>query len=181
MKYWEKNKMKFKELENELQRLKKNWNISRALYQRLIDCYKQQLAKNQKLIDSYKQEIDDKEKNIKQLKLDIDAENRANTFRVWDLQEKEQQINILEEHKFFADKIIDAYADKCKKHDQDKISFAVEQLEKLKKFVIRQLFITIKGCSDLDKAEAKGCNELREETIKEIDNQIKQLRKKQDE
>ena len=61
-------------------------------------------------------------------------------------------------------------------HNQDKISFAVEQLEKVKEFVIRQLFITIKGCSDLDEAEAKGCNELREETIKEIDNQIKQLK-----
>ena len=60
--------------------------------------------------------------------------------------------------------------------NQDKISFALEQLEKVKEFVSRQLFITTKDCSDLDEAEAKGCNELREETIKEIDNQIKQLK-----
>ena len=60
--------------------------------------------------------------------------------------------------------------------DQDKISFAIEQLEKVKEFVSRQLFITTKGCSDLDEAEAKGCNELREETIKEIDNQINELK-----
>lgn len=53
---------------------------------------------------------------------------------------------------------------------------AIEQLEKVKEFVSRQLFITTKGCSDLDEAEAKGCNELREETIKEIDNQIKSLK-----
>ena len=61
-------------------------------------------------------------------------------------------------------------------HKQDKISFAIEQLEEVKEFVSRQLFITTKGCSDLDEAEAKGCNELREETIKEIDNQINELK-----
>ena len=63
-----------------------------------------------------------------------------------------------------------------RKANQDKISFAVEQLEKVKEFVIRQLFITTKDCNDLDEAEAKGCNELRKEIIKEIDNQIKELK-----
>ena len=52
----------------------------------------------------------------------------------------------------------------------------INELEKVKEFVSRQLFITTKDCNDLDEAEAKGCNELREETIKEIDNQIKQLK-----
>lgn len=52
----------------------------------------------------------------------------------------------------------------------------IEQLKKVKEFVSRQLFITTKGCSDLDEAEAKGCNELREEIIKEIDNQINELK-----
>ena len=61
-------------------------------------------------------------------------------------------------------------------HKQDKISFCIEQLEKVKEFIGRQLYITTKDCNDLDEAEAKGCNELREETIKEIDNQIKQLK-----
>lgn len=50
----------------------------------------------------------------------------------------------------------------------------------MKEFVSRQLFITTKDCSDLDEAEAKGCNELREETIKEIDNQINVLRNNKD-
>ena len=63
-----------------------------------------------------------------------------------------------------------------KERTQDEILFAVEQLEKVKKWVVRQLFITTKDCSNLDKAEAKGCNELREETIKEIDNQINRLK-----
>ena len=63
-------------------------------------------------------------------------------------------------------------------HKRDKISFAIEELEKVKEFVSRQLFITTKDCNDLDEAEAKGCNELREETIKEIDNQIKELKAK---
>ena len=44
------------------------------------------------------------------------------------LTEKEEQIKMLEEHKFYADNIIQAYADKCKKHDQDKI----ELLKKVK-------------------------------------------------
>jgi light-regulated signal transduction histidine kinase (bacteriophytochrome) len=48
------------------------------------------------------------------------------------LAEKDEQINMLEEHKFYADNIIQSYADKCKNHNQDKISFAVEQLEKVK-------------------------------------------------
>ena len=61
-------------------------------------------------------------------------------------------------------------------HKRDKISFAVEQLEEVKEFVSRQLFITTKDCNDLDESEAKGCNELREETLKEIDKQIKQLK-----
>ena len=65
-------------------------------------------------------------------------------------------------------------------HKQDKISFALEQLEKVKEFVGRQVFITTKDCNDLDEAEAKGCNELREETIKEIDNQINVLRNNKD-
>ena len=52
----------------------------------------------------------------------------------------------------------------------------IDELEKVKEFVNRQLFITTKDCNDLDEAEAKGCNELRKETIKEIDNQIKQLK-----
>ena len=50
-------------------------------------------------------------------------------------------------------------------HKRDKISFAVEQLENVKEFVSRQLFITTKDCNDLDEAEAKGCNELREENV----------------
>ena len=61
-------------------------------------------------------------------------------------------------------------------HKRDKISFAIEQLENVKEFVSRQLFITTKDCNDLDEAEAKGCNKLREETIKEIDKQIKSLK-----
>ena len=59
---------------------------------------------------------------------------------------------------------------------ENKNQKAIEQLEKFKEFVSRQLFITTEGCSDLDEAEAKGCNELREETIKEIDNQINELK-----
>ena len=88
------------------------------------------------------------------------------------LAEKERQVKKLnnEAQKYFED----AYCNDF--HNQDKISFAVEQLEKVKEFVSRQLFITTKDCSDLDEAEAKGCNELREETIKEIDNQIKELK-----
>ena len=46
----------------------------------------------------------------------------------------------------------------------------IDELEKVKEFVSRQLFITTKDCNDLDEAEAKGCNELREETIKEYKN-----------
>ena len=46
-------------------------------------------------------------------------------------------------------------------HKQDKISFCIEQLEKVKEFIGRQLYITTKDCNDLDEAEAKGCNELR--------------------
>ena len=57
----------------------------------------------------------------------------------------------------------------------------INELEKVKEFVSRQLFITTKDCNDLDEAEAKGCNELREETIKEIDNQIKNLKEKNNE
>ena len=48
------------------------------------------------------------------------------------LTEKEEQIRILEEHKIFADNIINDYADKCRKHNQDKINFAVELLEQVR-------------------------------------------------
>ena len=65
---------------------------------------------------------------------------------------------------------------KLAEKDKQQKQKAIEQLEKVKEFVSRQLFITTKGCSDLDEAEAKGCNELREETIKEIDNQINELK-----
>ena len=95
------------------------------------------------------------------------------------LAEKDKEITYLtkqakklnnEAQKYFED----AYCNDFQK--QTKIDFAVEQLKKVKEFVSRQLFITTKGCSDLDEAEAKGCNELREETIKEIDNQIEELK-----
>ena len=72
-------------------------------------------------------------------------------------------------------KIADLEA-KLAEKDKQQNQKAIEQLEKVKEFVSRQLFITTKGCSDLDEAEAKGCNELREETIKEIDNQINELK-----
>ena len=72
-------------------------------------------------------------------------------------------------------KIADLEAKLAEKDKQQKQK-AIEQLEKVKEFVSRQLFITTKDCSDLDEAEAKGCNELREETIKEIDNQINELK-----
>lgn len=81
------------------------------------------------------------------------------------LAESEEKINMLEEHKFYADNIIQAYADKCKKYEQqladkekeieevkewwacqykanterkeqDKISFAVEKLEKVKEKIL---------------------------------------------
>lgn len=48
------------------------------------------------------------------------------------LAEKEEQISILEEHKIFADNIINGYVDKCRKHNQDKINFAVELLEQVR-------------------------------------------------
>ena len=72
-------------------------------------------------------------------------------------------------------KIADLEA-KLAEKDKQQNQKAIEQLKKVKEFVSRQLFITTKGCSDLDEAEAKGCNELREETIKEIDNQINELK-----
>lgn len=89
------------------------------------------------------------------------------------LAEKENEI---EELRFKERNIFPLVKNLEQKVDQDKTDFAIEQLEKVKKFVIRQLFIITKDCSDLDEAEAKGCNELREEIIKEINNQIKELR-----
>lgn len=88
------------------------------------------------------------------------------------LADKEKLINdYADEHAMLQYKIADLAVKEIKAED-----FAIEQLEKVKKFVIRQLFIITKDCSDLDEAEAKGCNELREEIIKEIDNQIQELR-----
>lgn len=59
---------------------------------------------------------------------------KDNEYLKQQLAEKDEQINMLEQHKFYADNIIQAYADKWKNHNQDKISFAVEQLEKVKEF-----------------------------------------------
>lgn len=98
------------------------------------------------------------------------------------LAEKEKEIS---EYIKIVDDLHKQLSDKCdfcdKTKDQDKISFALEQLEKVKEFVSRQLFITTKDCNDLDEAEAKGCNELIEETIKEIDNQINELKDDEEE
>ena len=84
------------------------------------------------------------------------------------LAESEEKINMLEEHKFYADNIVNAYADKCKKHNQDKISFAVEQLEKVLDITENILDDAIKNCS---------LNESYYDTLLDkIDNQIKQLK-----
>ena len=48
------------------------------------------------------------------------------------LAESEEQIKMLEEHKFYANNIIQAYADKCKKANQNKISFCIEKLKSIK-------------------------------------------------
>lgn len=53
------------------------------------------------------------------------------------LAEKEEQINMLEEHKFYADNIIQAYADKCKNHNQDKIAL----LEKVESYIKDSTYI----------------------------------------
>ena len=109
----------------------------------------------------------------------LNEQDKENQQLKKQLAEKDEEIAYLtkqvkkfnnEAQKYFED----AYCNDF--HNQDKISFAIEQLEKVKEFVSRQLFITTKDSSDLDEAEAKGCNELREETIKEIDNQINELK-----
>lgn len=114
-------------------------------------------------IESLKQQLVEKEKEIERLKV----------YDEYRFELPYPKVKIL--GKTFED--IQELLDKwLKQGSKDKISFAVEQLDKVKKFVIEQLFIITKGCSDLDEAEAKGCNELREEIIKEIDSQIKQLK-----
>ena len=106
-----------------------------------------------------------------------DAENKVKELE-YQLAEKDK---LIEELKHYNDRLAQGIYHSYGEHfilkiKQDKISFCIEKLEQVKKFVIRQLFITTKDCSDLDRAEAKGCNELREETIKEIDNQIKAIK-----
>lgn len=148
---------------------------------RKIEELKQQLAEKESALKEYHDWLDQYHLNPYQIHLHI-------TGLKVQLAEKENEIEKLTKLKAkemgkslygivgSLEKITNESVNMAKSH-QDKISFAVEQLEKVKKFVIRQLFITTKGCSDLDKAEAKGCNELREETIKEIDNQIEELKK----
>ena len=92
------------------------------------------------------------------------------------LDEKDQQISDLEAKLAEKDEEIEYQESMKILAVENKNQKAIEQLEKVKEFVSRQLFITTKGCSDLDEAEAKGCNELREEIIKEIDNQINGLK-----
>ena len=110
-----------------------------------------------------KQQLAEKEEEIKRLKI----------YDEYRFELPYPKVKIL--GKTFEDiqELIDKW---LKQGSKDKISFAIEQLEKVKDFVSRQLFITTKDCNDLDEAEAKGCNELREETIKEINNQIKELK-----
>lgn len=121
------------------------------------------------VLDDYAKRLCERDKRI----ADLEKKLAGKETRIAELEDKDWYEGTIKQLEEQNERLI---KERDSANDQDKIDFVIEQLEKVKKFVIRQLFIITKDCSDLDEAEAKGCNELREEIIKEIDNQIKELR-----
>ena len=76
--------------------------------------------------------------------------------------------------------LVDIYitAHQCfrKYHRYGEIKFAIAELEKLKDYLSGQFMLITKSASELDRAEAKGCNDVVENIRETIDNQIKVLR-----
>ena len=104
-------------------------------YDKVYAELRQSYDENEKL----KQQLAEKEKLIENLRIDLkdwqDLEEKLGTKYdkvVEQLAEKDEQINMLEEHKFYADNIIQSYANKCKNHNQDKISFCIEKLKSIR-------------------------------------------------
>ena len=137
------------------------------------------------LLDDYaKRRIADLEAKLAQAKMNesFEKEKKDNAFKFIEelkqqLAEKDEQINMLEEHKFYADNIIQAYADKCKNSNQDKISFCIEQLEKVIKFINEkyQYLLELEKQGNLTE-HGKGSKLTSEIVLQKIDNQIKQLK-----
>ena len=155
-------------------------NDFRAVDNKIIEDLQNELAESEKQIKHLRDWLDD------EILTSVDHESYYDTINEYEeelkqlkqqLAEKDKEIEKLKttndrlykKNKKLENQIVESNIRFYKKG-------SIEQLEKVKEFVARQLFITTKDCSDLDEAEAKGCNELKEETIKEIDNQIKQLK-----
>ena len=134
-----------------------------------IQGYRKECAKIQIENVKLNQQLAEKKKQCQECKhlnkkIELNIQNKL----MAELSESEEKINMLEEHKFYADNIIQAYADKCKNADQDKTSFAVEKLEKVKETMSKSnesgYIIRFASMNDRDKF-----NEI-------IDNQIEQLK-----
>ena len=147
-----------------------------------ISDLKAKLAEKNKKISEYMKEwekdCDDSEKEIEELKQQLAEKDVDLSLARNEIDTLKHNLNISQKH----DNVMcEQYFEKCKKANQDKISFAVEKLEELKKFTEKE----IKECNKLLQEEFEDdyyiqsvnarqsmCYEFK----REIDNQIKTIK-----